>query len=431
MSKTLKKILIITGASLAALFLVFFVLYKIFVTPAMKLQLSLLNAADDVSESFDLFINDDEEDLLEYVLTKGGNSSYNLTLSKSPLLEGSALSLNTVGTAKSAVTELDLNKFLSLDIYSTSDEILINIPFYNGGLKLPLKSDAAVWENSPFKDAYNSLPHFPQSEIAQYIQSNDIDIYEFVKLNKKQLVSWMAHISVSADGSDKVKIGEDEKSASVYKITITKENAEELADILSSYLEKTGKTAQSDIKADVSALLTDTSVIFKVRNFNIYEINILNKDGYSVNLEFFGKGNQFDSISLYENDNTDAAVTRIRKKNSKLTTDTISQGKNELLRLERTKSDSSLIINSDSSKIKVTAKGEEVDENSLSFDTLEISFGDYISVSGRYMLTKRTKNEKADFNKAENYIDITQLSVPDWEDIKEKMISIVGMIPKI
>ena len=60
MSRVLRNVLIVIGGLLAALLLVFFVLYKIFVTPQVKFQLALNNAAEDLSESFDIFTDDDE-----------------------------------------------------------------------------------------------------------------------------------------------------------------------------------------------------------------------------------------------------------------------------------------------------------------------------------------------------------------------------------
>ena len=431
MSRVLRNVLIVIGGLLAALLLVFFVLYKIFVTPQVKFQLALKNAAEDFSESFEIFTDDDEEDLIEYVLKSGGKSTYNMTLTKSPLFEGAALSLDTVGNAASSVTKLNFGNNVSLDMYKTDSEILVNIPLYNGGLKIPLNTEPSDWDNSAFKGAYDAFPHFKQSPIMKYFKDNDINCYEFFKLNKKALALWVRNIQVTKEYKDSVNIGGKTKKADVYIFNITPNDADALSQIVLNYLERSGKTENGDIKALVSDFAHNNDILLKVRGSNIYGMEIVNSEGDDVTLEFSGKGNPFNTVSYYKNGDKASAIVRNRKKNSNKLIDTITQNDSEILRLERTKSLTSLKYNYGSSNIEITANDTDFDENSLVCSDLDVKIGDSFAVSGRYTLTRRSKAEKVDFEKSGEYIDISTMPLPDWEAVSNSLSTIVSHIPKI
>ena len=431
MSRVLRNVLIVIGGLLAALLLVFFVLYKIFVTPQVKFQLALNNAAEDFSESFEIFTDDDEEDLIEYVLKSGGKSTYNMTLTKSPLFEGAALSLDTVGNAASSVTKLNFGNNVSLDMHKTDSEILINVPLYNGGLKIPLNTAPSDWDNSAFKGAYDALPHFKQSPIMKYFKDNDINCYEFFKVNKKALALWVRNIQVTKEYRDSVNIGGKTKKADVYIFNITPNDADTLSQIVLNYLERSGKTENGDIKALVSDFAHNNDILLKVRGNNIYGMEIVNSEGDDITLEFSGKGNPFNTVSYYKNGDKASAIVRNRKKNSNKLIDTITQNDSEILRLERTKSLTSLKYNYGSSNIEITANDIDFDENSLVCSDLDVKIGDSFAVSGRYTLTRRSKAEKVDFEKSGEYIDISTMPLPDWEAVSNSLSTIVSHIPKI
>ncbi len=431
MSRVLRNVLLVIGSSIAALLLVFFVLYKIFVTPQVKFQLALKNAAEDLSESFDIFTDDDEEDLIEYVLKSGGKSTYNMTLTKSPLFEGAALSLDTVGNAASSVTKLNFGNNMSLDMYKTDSEILINIPLYNGGLKIPLNTTPSDWDNSALKGAYDTFPHFKQTPIMKYFKDNDINCYEFFKLNKKALALWVRNIQATKEYKDSVNIGGKTKKADVYIFNITPNDADALSQIVLNYLERSGKTENGDIKALVSDFAHNNDILFKVRGSNIYGMEIVNSEGDDVTLEFSGKGNPFNTVSYYKNGDKASAMVRNRRRNSNKLIDTITQNDSEILRLERTKSLTSLKYNYGSSNIEITANDTDFDENALACSDLDVKIGDSFAASGRYTLTRRSKAEKVDFEKSGEYIDISTMPLPDWEAVSNSLSTIVSHIPKI
>ncbi len=431
MSKTLKRILIIVSIVLASLSLIVFAVYKIFVTPEIKVQLSLVNAFNDINDSFDFYADDDEEDLLKYVSKNGGKSIYNLNISKSPLFEGASATLTTTGTGNSSVTELDFNKYLKLDIYTTKDEMLINTPLFNGGLKIPFTASESDWENSLFKDAYNALPHSEKPLILMYFSNNGIEASDFIKSNKSELISWVRSINVKKEKSDTVNIGDKEQKAEVFALDITENDTKKLSDIMLGYLNTKGINQVGDIETALSDFIKNNTIVFKIKNFNIYEINIGNKNGDTHIVEFSGKGNQFDIVSYYKNSDKKSAISRIRTKNSSKTVDIMKKGDAEILRFERTKNRSKFKFENDSKEIEITASGMEVDEGELSYDDLEIKIGDNFVISGRYSLARKSKADKLEFNKSGEYIDVTKLPGADWDAISSVLSSAVNLIPEI
>ena len=144
MTEKLKKILIIIGAVFVSLAVVLFILYKIFVTPNVKAALTLLEAKEDIMTSFDYYLSDDERDIVEFATNLSGESEYNLTFEKSPLFQGNTAVLTTSGNADSSVSKLRFNSLISLDIYADKSSLLINLPVFNGGLKIPYGESLAL-----------------------------------------------------------------------------------------------------------------------------------------------------------------------------------------------------------------------------------------------------------------------------------------------
>ena len=52
--------------------------------------------------------------------------------------------LTTSGNADSSVSKLRFNSLISLDIYADKSSLLINLPVFNGGLKIPYGESLAL-----------------------------------------------------------------------------------------------------------------------------------------------------------------------------------------------------------------------------------------------------------------------------------------------
>lgn len=426
MTKKLKKILIIISIVLASILLVGFILYKIFVTPEVKVMLSLVNARNDISTSFNFYIDNDEKSVLNYAFKKSGTSTYDLTLSESPMFEGASASLVTNGNRLSSASELKFNRFIYFNIYTGKSETLVNLPIVDIGIRIPKETKKEDWTDSAFFDAYNALPHTQKPDFIKFISDNNIDINDVFDATKPELINLVKQIDVSKKGNEKVKIGDKEEKAEVFSINLSKTNMNKLADIFESYLKKREIEMPDYIRQTLISFAQDNTLLLKIKSFNIYEAEIVNKDKDTHTLVFSDNKNQFNNVSYLKNN--ELQFRRVRTEKSGKTTDVLTINNKDILTLERDKDNSSLVFDYGTNTISIKGSGMELTENKLSYDDLKIKIGDSFELSGRYSLEKRTSSTPVEFNKAKEYIDATIVT-------KEKLDSIIssftGFLDKI
>ena len=411
MSRVLRNVLIVIGGLLAALLLVFFVLYKIFVTPQVKFQLALNNAAEDLSESFDIFTDDDEEDLIEYVLKSGGKSTYNMTLTKSPLFEGSSAVLTTEGNADESVSKLEFNSLISLDIYADKSNVLINLPVFDGGLKIPYGESLAL-SDSDMTGLYG------------FLTLNNIDS-DFFKSKKPELVDFIMQADIKKNGSDKVKVGDSTKKADVYEIKLTEDDMIKLSQIIESYLSAKQTESDTEILNTLTEFAKNNTIYLKIRNYNLYEIGITGKDNHTVS--FSAGANQFNSITYSVNGT--AQITREKTSDKDSLTDVITLNGKQLLSLKREDGESSLAYDNGKTKVIINATGMNVSKDRLSYDNVKFSFGDNFVISGEYSLRKRTETTALNFSNTGKYLDVSNLVPDEWAGISDTITDLFENIP--
>lgn len=427
MPKLLKRILIITSIVLASIAIVAFILYKIFVTPEVKVMLSLLNAKDDVKTSFNFYIDDDEKNLLNYVSKESGTSTYNLTIEEAPMFRGVSASLTSTGNKKSSVTNLNAFRIVNIDVYTDKTETLVNLPLLDTGIRIPKKTKKEDWKDSAFADIYNTIPRGKQNEFIKFISDNDIDTTDFFKTANPQLVELIKKVDVSKKGSEKINIGGQKKKAEVFSINFSEADMNKLADIIEKYLKKQNITIPKTLRESLINFSKNNTVLFKIRNLELYEIEIINKNGQKYKLAFTGDKNQFDTTSYYENGKI--RLSRVRTTTSGETTDVLTRDGEEFITLVRSKDSSSLVYKDDNKSLSVKAKGMKLYSDELSYDSLEIKLGDHFAVSGEYSLRKNRTDETVEFTKCSNYLDATKLSPEKWTSMVSSISGLFNRIP--
>ncbi len=411
MTEKLKKILIVIGTVFIALAVVLFILYKIFVTPNVKVALMLIEAKEDIATSFDYYLNDDEKDIVEYATNLSGESEYNLTFEKSPLFEGSSAVLTTNGNATASVSKLKFNSLISLDLYADKSNILINLPVFDGGLRIP------YGESLTLSDSDSSGLH-------GFLTASNIDA-DFFKTKKSELIDFIMQADIQINGSDKVKVGNDTKKADVYEIKLTEADMLTLTDIIESYPKAKDSVSKTDIANMLTEFAKNNTIYLKIRNYNLYEISIVGKDKHTVT--FSGEDNQFNSITYSVNGK--ALLSRKKTTDKDTSTDVITVNGKKLLSLKRNEEDSSLAFNNGKTKIRINATGMNISEDVLSYDNVEFKFGDNFAVSGEYSLRKQTQTSSLNFDNTGKYLDVSKLSPEEWTGITETVTELLENIP--
>lgn len=428
MSRTLRRIILIIAVIFILSAAVIFAVYKAVVTPKVKLGLSFINAADDMGDSFDIFIDDDEEELLEYVTKRGGRLSYDFNISKSPLFEGTSGKFIIEGTASESVAELLFGDTLNFDIYKSQEEILINLPLYNGGLKIPRNSDKTLWENSAFSEAYEALPHYEAAAAVKYFKNNRTSIYNFAKANRGKLISWAKDLDAKQEKSEKVTIGSKDKTAQVFSVIITEDSAEKLSQIVDDYIKKNHTGEFSSSSDAIINFAKNGKILLKINNFKIRQVELISPSGDIYTIELTGQGNPFNDITYYKNSDRENAVIRTGRKTSNKITEIVKVGDDRVLSMERTKTKTEFVYDYQGKHIEVTASGNEYDENLLTINDLEIKVANQFSVSGRLSVMRRLASSAPEFVKSGQYIDVTQIPVDEWNIIKSALSEKLGVM---
>lgn len=411
MTEKLKKILIIIGAVFVSLAVVLFILYKIFVTPNVKAALTLLEAKEDIMTSFDYYLSDDERDIVEFATNLSGESEYNLTFEKSPLFQGNTAVLTTSGNADSSVSKLRFNSLISLDIYADKSSLLINLPVFNGGLKIPYGESLALSDSD-------------MTGLFGFLTVNNIDS-DFFKTKKAELIDFIMQADIQINGTDKVKVGNEEKKADIYEINFTEEEMLALADIIDSYLTAVDSTPDTDIAKTLTEFAENNTIYLKIRNYNLYEISVAGKDTHTVS--FTGKSNQFDRIDYSLNGVVQVSRDKISDRNS--ITDEITKNGKTILSIERNDIDSSLVYDNGKTIVAINATGMNLSKDRLSYDNVEFSFGDNFTTSGKYSLRKRTETSTLNFSNTGKYLDVSKLSPDEWTGISDTVTDLLENIP--
>lgn len=421
MLKKLKSILIIVASFIASLAIITFVLYKIFVTPQVKVALTLLNAKEDITNSLDFYRSNEEKDIVNIALNQAGESKYAFTAVKSPILENTSAELTTVGNADSSVSKLAFNSLVSLDIYADKSNILINFPLFSGGIKIPFEDSNSVSSTTNNEKSASSPSLFA------YLLATDTDFTHFFNTKKNELISLLRQTEIKITEKDTVKIGDTEKKADVYEIKLTETDMNTFSEILKSYSEQKNTPLKNDIDKTLIDFAKNNTIYLKIKNYNLYEINIVNRNGENHTVTFSAASNQFDTITYFKNGKTE--FTRKRTYDKDETTDILTKNGKKLFSLVRSDEQSSLYLDNDKTKITIIATGMNIAEDTLSYENLELSIGDVFSANGEYSLKKRTSTETVDFNKAGKYLDVSKLSAEDLTDVLSKIADLVKEIP--
>ena len=411
MTEKLKKILIVIGAVFVSLAVVLFVLYKIFVTPNVKVALTLIEAKEDIKTSFNYYLNDDERDIVEYATNLSGESEYNLTFEKSPLFEGSSAVLTTEGNADESVSKLEFNSLISLDIYADKSNVLINLPVFDGGLKIPYGESLALSESD-------------MTGLYGFLTLNNIDS-DFFKTKKPELVDFILQADIKKNGSDKIEVGDSTKKADVYEIKLTEDDMIKLSQIIESYLSAKQTESDTDILNTLTEFAQNNTIYLKIRNYNLYEIGITGKDNHTVS--FSAGANQFNSITYSVNGT--AQITREKTSDKDSLTDVITLNGKQLLSLKREDGESSLAYDNGKTKVIINATGMNVSKDRLSYDNVKFSFGDNFVISGEYSLRKRTETTALNFSNTGKYLDVSNLVPDEWAGISDTITDLFENIP--
>ena len=430
MSKLKKIIIVSVCAAVAVIAAGLFGIYKYFVTPDRILQLTLINAKEDIERAFYVF-DEDEVEIIEDMAEDGGRIETEFTTENIPFTDKMNFNITTVSDKSRCVSEIDTGDF-SLAVYKDDNTCLINTPLFNGGFEIPIRDFAAQWNQSIFKDITTVSEDIGTLDLVTgaimgYAKNSQPEI-------KKAFIEILRDISeknsVEKTGKAAVMVGSETKNASVYTVKIDKTDSERFLTDIAAELVISGLNSGAEksnaIKGYFKGLADDYTLTFKATGTELREFEIKNSSDETVTFAFKGERNPFDIISFYRDGNTQDAFRITNTSNRQTSVIAADKNGTELFKLENNPTSTKISLTSDIMAVEAVGYDKAVYDDSITFGKASITINDTYKLSGTLTLSEN-RGRSVDFEKSGQYINILDISEEEWGIITESLFSQNGL----
>ncbi len=408
MRENLKKVVIIICICAAIVAAMLFGLYKIFVTPEVIVGLALNNAIEDIAKSTDFFANTDEKEVVQRVMKNGGKAEMNISISESALLDGVSAQVTSNSDGSCAVTEINVNEYLTLMAYKDDERILINTPLFNGGFEIQTENMETAIADSVFADKIVASPEtLAAPTVIRYITGGA----GIAGLDIKELKAVADNIEIKRSGRGSVLTGGKTRKADEYTAHITSDDMGIIIDVLKKY-GKEYRITEADMENILQGLRTDCDVTFKIRSFELYEVCIATPEGKKT-ISFTGEKNQFDNMTYYENDDLKNSVKRYHDRRGNNITETITVGDKTVLSIDTNIDKTEIRIGSGENPFVMFISGKNAGDYYVSCQSLEFGLEDRFMITSDLYLTE-VYDEDFAFDKSGEYVNLFTITQDAW-----------------
>ena len=403
-------------------------IYRHFVTPDRIVALSIINAVNDAEKSLGYF-DDDEKEILEDFLDDGGKLEADFTISDSAVLNGMSFSVKSNSDGNCTVSEIGLENGMTLETYKDRERIYVNMPVFKGGFEVPVADFAKKWNASIFKNIVSMPEECTVGSIAAGFFTGKYSADDFADAYGERLKSEVQQIlyknPIKKNGSAAVTIDNKTKRAKVYTLKIDRASAQTLLDeFAADYI-----WYANDYKCDLQPLqdmfaeyADDYELSFMLDGVTMRELELKNSAGESLTAAFEGKGNPFDVIVCYKNDDVENAVRRVHNNSGGRLSENIYFGKNGSFTLEESRSMLSAKMIFNDLDASFNAYGKTVTEDKISFDNAELKLDGICSLNGSLSVSDEYDRDFS-FSKAGQYVNLLEIGQDEWEAVTNTLLN--------
>ncbi|MGM9936890.1 MAG: hypothetical protein ACI38A_06060, partial [Candidatus Ornithomonoglobus sp.] len=405
-----------------------FGIYKHFVTPDKIVALSLINAINDAEKTFEYF-DDDEKEIFADFLKDGGKTEADFTVSDSAVLNGMSFSVKSNSDGNCTVSEIGLKNGMTLEAYKDRERIYVNMPIFSGGFEIPVADFAEKWNSSIFKDIVTIPEGYTIGGIAAGFVTGKYSMDDFAdaygKRIKNEVYDLIKNNPIKKNGSAVVTVENKRKRAKVYTLKIDRASAETLLiDIAADYISyadgSNGTEAADKLQTMFAGYADDYELSFMVDGMTLREIELKNSANDSWTAAFEGKGNPFDIIVCFKNNDVQNAIRRVHNSSSGKLSENIYFGESGSFSFEETKSmlNAKLFLND--WDMSFNAYGKTVTDDKISYDNAELDIDGICALSGSFSVSDEYDRDFS-FNKSGQYVNLLEIGQDEWEAVTGKI----------
>lgn len=403
-----------------------FGVYRYFVTPDRMVGLSLINAGKALEKSMQLYNDDKEREMLRIFKENGYKAEAELSIPDIELLADKTIHFTCNNDTDCSVSNIEAGD-LSLEVYKDDERMYVNIPVV-GGFEIPVRDFAGEWNESIFKDIF-TIPETSTASVCRALADNKDEAAAAAYKKIMEIRSGDgSELEFSRAASEKVTVDGKQKKAAVYECYLSAENYNEIAD--AAIKASVGEQESDYIRNKLAEKSENRLLDFKLVGTELREIEIKDciEGGSTYTIAFRGKGNPFNDIIYYKNDDTTNAMRRLRSESSGKLTENITFGENGSFTFEENKSSFSAKLTTDIIETSIKGSGKEATNSGIAVDSIEFNFNNLITVKGSVDIS-RFYDEDFSFSKAGNYVNILDMTRPEWEfltSLLDKGMSLQG-----
>lgn len=431
--KTTAIIAVCAGAAVVAAGL--FGIYRHYVTPGRIVALSLIDAKKNAERSLEYF-DDDETEILEDYREEGGRFDADFTVSGAAPLDGMSFKVLSNSDSRCAVTDIGINDALTVTAYKDRERLYINMPLFKGGYEIPVADFAEKWNTSIFKDMAELPGSLSAAGIAAGFVSGKYSAEELIRSGglRERLRDILEKNPVERNGSSAVTVDGRTRRARVYTLRIDRAAAESLLlDCFAGYIlaasENDDRAAAERLRGALAEYADDYELSFLTDGMTLRAVRLAAAGGGSYTAAFEGKGNPFDTVVCYRDDDTRNALRRVHAAGSGKLSENIYFGQSASLTFEETPTMLSAKLLCGGEEFSLNAYGKRVTDDAVTFESAELSLDGICGLSGSFSISDEYDRDFA-FNKEGQYVNLLEVSREEWEAVCDTLIKGIELLSR-